>query len=104
VYGGKVASANLDAIKAMPGCEARVRRRGRLAILAALVGGVAIVADSWWQAQIGASKLQVTWMKAHRVAEQRGFAKRAQELSPQAPETKTACRRRCGQGARQNPA
>ena len=87
VYGAKVATANLDAIKAMPGIRhAFVVDGGE--DLTALVGGVAIVADSWWQAESARRKLQVTW-KDHPTSQQSsvGFANRAKELSTEKPET-----------------
>ena len=62
VYGAKVASANVDAIKAMPGVKhvlvsegGPVGQNGQVD-LGGLLGGVAIVADSWWQAQRGPSE------------------------------------------------
>ncbi|MBL8962023.1 MAG: xanthine dehydrogenase family protein molybdopterin-binding subunit, partial [Gemmatimonadetes bacterium] len=60
VFGGKVASVNLDEIKAIPGVKHAVVIEGTTN-LAGLVGGVAIVADSWWTANSARKKLKVTW-------------------------------------------
>jgi isoquinoline 1-oxidoreductase beta subunit len=60
VFGGKVASANLDAIKSQPGVRHAFVVDGT-ANLAGLMPGVAIVADSWWQARSARAKLTVTW-------------------------------------------
>jgi isoquinoline 1-oxidoreductase beta subunit len=86
VFGGKVASANLDAIKALPGVrhvfvvEGTSDTRG-------LMPGVAIVADSWWQAQSARRQLKVTWddIPTTLEASSEGWARRAQELSTQKP-------------------
>ena len=59
VFAGKVASANLDEIKAMPGVKARLRRRRRSGAHG-LMGGVAVVADSWWLAQKARQALKVS--------------------------------------------
>jgi isoquinoline 1-oxidoreductase subunit beta len=85
VFGGKVVSANLDAIKAMPGVKhAFVVEGGN--DLGLLVGGVAIVADSWWAARTARQKLEVKWNEGP-AAEQssEGFAQKADELCRQAP-------------------
>ena len=60
VFGGKVASANVDAIKALPGVRGAFVVDGT-ANLAGLMPGVAIVADSWWQARSARTELKVTW-------------------------------------------
>ncbi len=71
VFGGKVATANLEVIKAQAGVRHAFIVEGGTE-LEGLLGGVAIVADSWWQAQTARQKLQVTWNEGpDRVAEQR---------------------------------
>ena len=61
VFGGKVKSANLDEVKAMPGIRhAFIVDPGPDP--SALAGGVAIVADSWYQARYARdNKLKVEW-------------------------------------------
>jgi isoquinoline 1-oxidoreductase beta subunit len=85
VFSGKVASANIDEIKAMPGVRYAFVVDG-VADTSALVGGVAIVADSWWQARMAKDKLKVTWNEGPTAQQSSaGFASNAVELSKQPP-------------------
>jgi isoquinoline 1-oxidoreductase subunit beta len=61
VFGGKVKSANLDVIKRQPGVRHAFVVEGVGTSLDGLLGGVAIVADSWWLAKTARQKLQVEW-------------------------------------------
>jgi isoquinoline 1-oxidoreductase beta subunit len=60
VFGAKVASANVDEIKKLPGVRHAFVVEGGTA-LADLLPGVAIVADSWYQANTARRSLKVTW-------------------------------------------
>jgi isoquinoline 1-oxidoreductase beta subunit len=87
VFGAKVASANLDLIKTLPGVRHAFIVEGTTpANLQEVVPGVAIVADSWYQANQARKQLQVTWSD-HPTSSQSstGFQTRADELSKAAP-------------------
>jgi isoquinoline 1-oxidoreductase beta subunit len=88
VFGAKVATANVDDIRKLPGVKhAFVVEGGNN--LTELVGGVAIVADSWWLAQSARKQLKVTWAE-HPTSSQSsvGFQTRADELGKGAYTTK----------------
>ena len=85
VFGGTVRSANVEAVKALPGIrDAFVVRGGE--VFDGLTDGVAIVATNWWTANRARDKLEVVWDEG-ATAEQssEGFARRAAELSHQEP-------------------
>jgi isoquinoline 1-oxidoreductase beta subunit len=80
-FGGKVISANLDAIKALPGVRDVFVIEGT-ANLNGLMPGVAIVADSTWAAFAARRQLKVNWDEGAVVKESwDGFVTQAQALS-----------------------
>jgi len=87
VFAGKVKTANVDAIKALPGVRHVLIIDGSIAPAAyipwepGMEAGVAIVADTWWQAQQARKQLKVDWDPGPGAAQSsEGFAKRAAEL------------------------
>jgi isoquinoline 1-oxidoreductase beta subunit len=60
VFGAKVASSNLDQIKTMPGVKHAIVVEGTTN-LQGLMPGIAIVADTWYQANQARKALKVTW-------------------------------------------
>jgi isoquinoline 1-oxidoreductase beta subunit len=91
VFGGKVVSANLDEIKAMPGVKHAFVVEGAPAgpngiDLTGLLSGVAIVADSWWQARTARQKLKIVWNEGSTASQSTAaFATQAKQISTQAP-------------------
>ena len=92
VFGGKVASANLDQVKTMPGVRHAFVVEGAVKLGPVIEGepglepGIAIVADTWWAAESARKKLDVKWDEgpaANQSSQQ--FAQHADELSKQAP-------------------
>ena len=94
VFAGKVKSANLDEIKALPGIRHVFVLEGGITPAAStpwepgMEPGVAIVADTWWQAQSARKHLNVQWDLGPAAAQSSaGFDKRAQELLQAPPAT-----------------
>ena len=85
VFGGKVVSANLDDVKKLPGVRHVFVLDGTTDILG-LMPGIAVVADSWWQAKSAREKLKVTWDEGPtKQQSSAGFLQRTQELATQTP-------------------
>ena len=85
VFAGTVKSANLEAIRALPGVRQAFVVPGGTA-LNGLLGGVAIVADSWWYAQQARAKLVVTWDEGATASQGSAqYAASAMALAKQAP-------------------
>jgi isoquinoline 1-oxidoreductase beta subunit len=90
VFGGKLKSANIDAIRALPGVRdafiVRASEANPNADPQGVADGVAIVATSWWQASKAREKLEATWDEGPVSAQSStGFAARAKELSQRTP-------------------
>ncbi|MFP5378425.1 MAG: molybdopterin cofactor-binding domain-containing protein [Vicinamibacteria bacterium] len=84
-YGAEVASANLDEIKGMPGVRHAFVLKGD-GDLTSLVGGVAIVADTWWQAKTARDRLKVEWADHPTMRQSSaGFDQQAEALFKQPP-------------------
>lgn len=85
VFGAKVASADLAAAKAVKGVRQAFVVEGGTD-LSGLVPGVAVVADSWWQARKGREKLNTQWAE-HPTSKQSsaGYDAQALALSKAAP-------------------
>ena len=87
VFGGKVVSADLDSVKAMPGVKHAFVVEGLApGMSAGLNPGVAIVADSWWAAKTARDNLQVSWDEGTTTGQSSmEYAQQATALSKQPP-------------------
>lgn len=85
VFAGKVASANVDHLKTLPGVKHAFVVEGGTAANG-LLSGVAIVADSWWKAETARKQLKVTWNEGPGSSDSsESFAKRAAQMAKQLP-------------------
>lgn len=86
VFGGTVAGANLDQVRALPGVRQAFVLEGGTA-LNGLLGGVAILADSWWAANQARRQLVVQWNEGATAAQgSEGFARQAAAFAAGAPQ------------------
>jgi isoquinoline 1-oxidoreductase subunit beta len=87
VHGGKLVSSNVDAIRSLPGVRAAFEVKGG-ADLRGLLDGVAVVADSWWQANRARQQLQITWDEGDISGQSSAdFAAQAIRIAKGTPET-----------------
>ncbi len=98
VFGGTVTSANIDAVRALPGVRdafiVHAREANPGGDQEGVSDGVAIVATSWWAASRAREKLQIAWDEGPTATQSSDiFAQKAARL---ALETPTAFLRRDG--------
>jgi isoquinoline 1-oxidoreductase beta subunit len=92
VFAGKVKTANIEQIKVLPGVRHVLVMDGGITPAAytpwepGLEPGIAIVADTWWQAQQARKQLKVDWDLGPAATQStENFKKRAEELLQTTP-------------------
>ena len=81
VFGGKVRGANIDEVKRQPGVKTVFVVEGGQD-LAGLLGGVAIVGDSWWRVNKARETLKVEWDEGPTASQSSaGFAAQAAKFA-----------------------
>jgi isoquinoline 1-oxidoreductase beta subunit len=86
VFGGRAVSFNADVIKAQPGVKHAFIVKGN-GNPEELLDGVAIVAESWWQAEKAREKLVVEWDEGPAASQSSAaFAAQAAAFAKQAPQ------------------
>lgn len=91
VWRGEVARANTDEVRSMPGVRhcfvvKGTIPEGEMTLSGGLSGGVAIVADTWYQAIAARRKLRVEWTTGpHAAQSTQGYAAQAAELAKKTP-------------------
>ncbi len=87
VHGGKLVSSNAAAIRALPGVRAAFEVKGGTD-LHGLLDGVAVVAESWWQANRARQQLEIVWDEGNIDGQSSAdFAATAVRMSKGTPET-----------------
>lgn len=91
VFGGKLVSANVDEIKALPGisdCFVVKQAGTALPTKMGLLDGVAIIADDWWTAKEAGKKLKIQWDEGVSKDESTAsYDKQAADLAKKAPQS-----------------